>query len=139
MEDQTKDCFIGISSLPDSVGQYRLGTIFLRNFYTSLDFDKNLIMIGLNKGADAMASQISGKAGNPFKKEELLPVHYILFIVTLLVSLLIIVFFLIYRYKTQTANEGITSNRKKKTQEEIGEVIGCVNDSLVEEDVQQMM
>lgn len=116
MEDQTKDCFIGISSLPDSVGQYRLGTIFLRNFYTALDFDKNLIMIGLNKGADAMASQISGKAGNPFhKKESLMPVHYIVLIVTLLVSLFIIIFFLIYRYKTQTANEGITSNRKKKT------------------------
>lgn len=60
LADQNKDCFIGISSIPDSLNQYRLGTIFLRNFYTSLDFDRNQIMIGLNKGSDAMASSISG-------------------------------------------------------------------------------
>lgn len=38
MDDQYKDCFIGISAIPDSLNQYRLGTIFLRNFYTVLDF-----------------------------------------------------------------------------------------------------
>ena len=46
MRDQYEDCFIGIQSIPDSVGQYRLGTIFLRNFVTALDYDSNLIMIG---------------------------------------------------------------------------------------------
>jgi lipopolysaccharide assembly outer membrane protein LptD (OstA) len=42
------DCFIGVQSIPDKFNQFRLGTIFLRNFYTGLDFDKNLILIGLN-------------------------------------------------------------------------------------------
>jgi len=46
--DVTK-CFIGIEKIPDSANQYRLGTIFLRNFYTGLDYDNNLILMGVNK------------------------------------------------------------------------------------------
>ena len=36
---QQDDCFIGIQSIPDSANQYRLGRVFLRNFYTGLDYD----------------------------------------------------------------------------------------------------
>lgn len=32
------DCFVGVSSIPDVFNQYRLGTIFLRNFYMGLDY-----------------------------------------------------------------------------------------------------
>ena len=46
---QENDCFIGISQIPDQSNQYRLGTIFLRNFYTALDYDENLIIMGINK------------------------------------------------------------------------------------------
>jgi len=46
------DCFIGVSSIPDSFNQYRLGTIFLRNFYTGLNFETQEIMLGLNEGTD---------------------------------------------------------------------------------------
>lgn len=42
------DCFFGIESIPNSANQYRLGRVFLRNFYTGLDFENNLIMIGPN-------------------------------------------------------------------------------------------
>lgn len=49
LEGREKDCFIGISQIPDSSNQYRLGTIFLRNFYTALDYDENLIIMGVNK------------------------------------------------------------------------------------------
>ena len=52
------DCFIGIESIPDRKNQYRLGTIFLRNFYTALDFDKDIIMIGLNN--DGYTSDLIG-------------------------------------------------------------------------------
>lgn len=45
--DITK-CFIGIQKIPDSANQYRLGTVFLRNFYTALDYDNNLILMGFN-------------------------------------------------------------------------------------------
>lgn len=59
------DCFIGIASIPDKYNQYRLGTIFLRNFYTGLNFDKNMLLIGLNKGT--VSAELHGKAENPFK------------------------------------------------------------------------
>ena len=53
-----EDCFIGIESIPDRSNQYRLGTIFLRNFYTALDFDKDIIMLGLNN--DGQTSTLKG-------------------------------------------------------------------------------
>ena len=46
-------CFVGIEKIPNSANQYRLGTIFLRNFYTALDFDNNLVLMGVNKGSSA--------------------------------------------------------------------------------------
>ena len=46
--NDSDDCYIGLQAIPDDANQYRLGTIFLRNFYTALDFDNNLIMIGVN-------------------------------------------------------------------------------------------
>lgn len=50
MRGQNKECFIGIESISDNSNQYRLGTIFLRNFYTALDYEKNVIQLGINKG-----------------------------------------------------------------------------------------
>lgn len=65
------DCFLGIESIPDSANQYRLGTIFLRNFYTALNFDQNLIMIGVNKGSSDLAkATIIGEAYNPFAEAD---------------------------------------------------------------------
>ena len=62
------DCFIGIEAIPDSTNQYRLGTVFLRNFYTALDYDQNLIIIGVNKGSsDSAKAELIGKIYNPFK------------------------------------------------------------------------
>lgn len=49
LDGRSDECFIGISEIPESANQYRLGTIFLRNFYTALDFDENLIAVGINK------------------------------------------------------------------------------------------
>lgn len=59
------DCFIGISSIPDKYNQYRLGTIFLRNFYTALDYENNMVMFGINKGTTS--AKLVGKAENPNK------------------------------------------------------------------------
>jgi hypothetical protein len=58
------DCFIGISSIPDKFNQFRLGTVFLRNFYTGLDYDHNQLLIGLNQGSSS--AKMVGKAENPF-------------------------------------------------------------------------
>ena len=41
-----------IKSIDDSLNQYRLGSIFLRNFYVGLDFEHNKILIGLNKNTE---------------------------------------------------------------------------------------
>lgn len=61
-----KKCFIGIQKIPNSANQYRLGTIFLRNFYTALDYDNNLILMGINKGASTRAkAYIDGTISNP--------------------------------------------------------------------------
>ena len=62
------DCFIGIESIPDDSNQFRLGTIFLRNFYTGLDYDKNLIMLGVNaKSSGKSEVEIIGEIKNPYK------------------------------------------------------------------------
>jgi hypothetical protein len=63
-----KDCFIGIQSIPDSFNQYRLGTIFLRNFYVGFDYYKDEIVIGLNKGI--VHASIEGKSEDPVIKRE---------------------------------------------------------------------
>ena len=53
-----------------SAHEYRLGNIFLRNFYTALDFDKDLIMIGVNRGSASLASAtIIGHKQNPFHQK----------------------------------------------------------------------
>ena len=43
-------------------------SIFLKNFYTGLDFDKNMVMLGLNTGGSSNA-RISGKAMDPNLKK----------------------------------------------------------------------
>lgn len=48
--------------------EYRLGNIFLRNFYTALDYDNDMIMIGINKGSEELATaSLEGQSYNPFK------------------------------------------------------------------------
>ena len=45
-------CQVGLHTVPDpNINEYRLGTVFLRNFYTALDYDRDLIVIGVNKGS----------------------------------------------------------------------------------------
>ena len=45
-----KFCVLGIEGISDSLNEYRLGSIFLRNFYVGLDYEKNQLVLGLNKG-----------------------------------------------------------------------------------------
>lgn len=60
-------CQIGLESIPGR-NEYRLGTVFLRNFYVGLDYDKDLIIIGINKEASDYASaEIIGHSVDPYK------------------------------------------------------------------------
>ena len=43
------ECRVGIESIPDEANHVRLGISFLKHFYTALDYERNLIVIGLNK------------------------------------------------------------------------------------------
>jgi len=52
------ECRIGIESIPDSANHYRLGIQFLRNFFVQLDYEQNIIMIGLNNNGKIANSGI---------------------------------------------------------------------------------
>lgn len=45
-------CFIGIESIPDGLNQYRLGSMFLENFYTVLDYDNKEIVFASSKTSE---------------------------------------------------------------------------------------
>jgi len=40
-------CFIALQGIPGK-SEYRLGSIFLRSFYTILDFERDIIGLGIN-------------------------------------------------------------------------------------------
>ena len=43
-------CSLGISGIPDKLNEFRLGSLFLRNFFVGLDFENNQLSLGLNSG-----------------------------------------------------------------------------------------
>lgn len=62
LPNQKKDCYIGIEEIPDRSNHYRLGTVFLRNFYVVLNYELNLIHMGVNNGSEKRVSaNIKGK------------------------------------------------------------------------------
>lgn len=66
--DPSQDyCQIGFHALLGDTNEYRLGNLFLRNFYTVLDYDHDMIAIGVNAGSGFMASAtIQGHIDNPY-------------------------------------------------------------------------
>ena len=42
-------CLVGLESIPQSANHFRLGSVFLKNFYVGLDFDQNQILLGPNQ------------------------------------------------------------------------------------------
>ena len=59
-------CQVGLQGIPGESNEYRLGTIFLRNFYTSFDYDKDQIAIGINRGSSKERAEIIGHSYDPF-------------------------------------------------------------------------
>lgn len=88
-----KDCFIGVQSIPDRFNQYRLGTIFLRNFYTGLNYHYNSLLIGLNQGTTD--AEIMGAAPNPYKPKT--NHGAIIFVIAFLVLMFAIAIFFYFR------------------------------------------
>lgn len=72
-------CQIGLERLKGVANEYRLGTLFLRNYYTGLDYDNDLIIIGVNAGMAKVAQAgLSGRVWNPYKP------RYVIFKVVLI-------------------------------------------------------
>ena len=71
MDDPKQDfCQIGFHPILGSSHEYRLGNIFLRNFYVTLDYEQDLILLGISKDANVLLRekekiQIEGYAYNP--------------------------------------------------------------------------
>lgn len=49
MDEDQLFCQIGLQPIKGGETEYRFGNIFLKNFVTALDYDKNVIMLGVNK------------------------------------------------------------------------------------------
>lgn len=67
IDPSSQECTIGIQAIPDSLNQYRLGSVFLRNFYVGLDYANNKLLIGLNKNTND--ADIVGNSPNPFNNK----------------------------------------------------------------------
>lgn len=92
-------CQIGIQPTPGESNEYRLGTIFLRNFYTVLDYDNDLIAIGVNKGsAHLVKATIVGHKANPMIPKEGANIAVVFLIVILSVLATVATVFFIMKY-----------------------------------------
>ena len=100
-------CQIGLEKLVGVEHEYRLGNVFFRNFYVGLDYDEDMIYVGINKGMAAIASAgISGHVYNPFKP------RYTVFKITLILFFVAIIAGGIAYYQ----------HRKKELAEETAEI-----------------
>ena len=54
------NCLLGLESIPDSHNHYKLGMQFLKNFYTVLDYQNNIIRIGVNAAGPSAKSGAKG-------------------------------------------------------------------------------
>jgi len=102
------DCFIGIQSVRNAA-QYRLGTIFLRNFYVGFDYENSKMAIGLNKGTSNAAIRGSSPLNieNEASKEEQAKKNNraIVFVILFLVLMVGVALFFFFRArKAEKAN-----------------------------------
>jgi len=63
------NCFIGLSYVKGVEDEFRLGALFLKNFYAALDYENDFIIIGAKQDAKGGHATISGHINNPLEKE----------------------------------------------------------------------
>lgn len=64
MSASQRRCNIGVEKLVGVTNEYRLGTVFLRNYLTVLDYEHDMILLGINKGQES--SVMHGHVYDPF-------------------------------------------------------------------------
>jgi len=99
--------------------------VFLRNFYVGLDYDKDLIIIGVNKGAsDSASATIIGHSEDPTKNNSKV-FHGLVFLMVICVIITTIVL-LIYYVKFKKDNKKIEEEKllkQKKDREELAKLL----------------
>lgn len=138
------DCFIGIQSIPDRYNQYRLGTIFLRNFYTGLDYENNLVVLGINNGITS--AELIGKTANPFEVKQ--GSGSLVFVIIFIIVMIVVAAGCYLRAKRNERRNIVEFNHdhedlKKKYRDGVeikpsdlhkGKKSGAINESMNEED-----
>lgn len=68
MDEDQDFCQIGLQIIKEGgTADYIFGNIFLRNFVTAFDYDKNVIMFGVNKRSEQLqTTSIEGHTVNPY-------------------------------------------------------------------------
>jgi len=77
------ECVIGISPTPNEKNHYRLGTVFLRNFYIALDYENNQMGFAQNVDMWDHTTDFDGNAPNPHDKNNNIVVILIICFVVL--------------------------------------------------------
>jgi hypothetical protein len=129
-----KDCFIGIQSIPDKYNQYRLGTIFLRNFYTGFDYYNDQIVIGLNKGT--VHAEIHGSSPNPFvvQKEKTGVIVFVMIFLAIMVTIALYFFWRARKIEKERTVIFASAESKKRYKNGV-EIKASLNDSEVQEEL----
>merc|ERR1719329_1643940 len=69
-----RHCIVGIERIPGNQNLFRFGTLFLQNFVTVLDYDKNEVHLGVNTDASSVA-KIGEISRTPDKKNVIIDNH----------------------------------------------------------------
>lgn len=100
-------CQIGLHPIADP-HTYRLGNIFLRNFYTALDFEHDEILIGVNKGAaDLAESKMEGHTADPNLPDppvEQIDVSFV-YLAFLLLDIIVFIYFFVEKRRMKRSAE----------------------------------
>ena len=124
-------CTIGVQGISDSLNQYRLGTIFLRNFYVVLNFKDNMLLIGLNKNTND--AEIVGASRDPHRnsqKDRQRSGHTAFFVIFFITLAIIIAGLCYYRAKRNEQARTITFKVPKPLLSEEGQTVRRYKDGV---------
>ena len=115
-------CYVGIEGIPNSLNQYRLGNVFLRSFYTVLDFDNDIIMLGLNvDGAASKSAYINHMNAHKIVNS---PAQTVFIVILILVLLCIaaVIGYKVWQKRKQASTPFAKTTHVRKDEEETPEV-----------------
>jgi len=98
----SEECVVGISPISDENKHYRLGTVFLRNFYIALDYENNWMGFAQNVDMWDHTTDFDGEnSGNPTKPSDSTSTVILIFIILILV---VVAYWLFYWKRMQKRN-----------------------------------